>query len=60
MVHEFGDCTDHVDSETVLAISEEILYYSVNVDDDDLEGIAFRDYAQNADVACDPAQSISA
>lgn len=47
MEHEFGDCTTYYDSETDLQISEEIMYYSVNVDDDDLEGFAFRDYTQN-------------
>ena len=35
------------------AISEEIMYFTMNVDENDIEGFAFRDYTQSLNAACD-------
>ena len=51
--HEFGDCTTVFDATQTLSISEEIMYFSMDVDSNDIEGFAFRDYVQNQDVSCD-------
>ena len=33
--------------------TEEIMYFTMNVDMNDIEGIAFRDYSQSFSTACD-------
>ena len=43
--HVFGDCTEYVTVTEDFPISEELLYFSLAIDYNDIEGIAFRDYA---------------
>ena len=45
--------TDFCEHSYTDVISEEIMYFTMNVDANDVEGFAFRDYAQSLNTACD-------
>ena len=49
---EFGDCSDKFTSDLTLSVSEEVMWFSMNVDSNDVEGIAFKDYLQNQNAVC--------
>ena len=42
--HEFGDCSTYYTWDGEITIPDEIVYFTMNVDDNDIEGLAFRDY----------------
>ena len=44
---EFGDCSSIFTESENLAISEEVMYFTISIDGDDIDGLAFQDYAQN-------------
>ena len=45
-------------TEDSFAFTEEIMYFTMNVDSNDIEGIAFRDYAQSKISYCDDLENI--
>lgn len=51
--HEFGDCSDYYTWSEDIPISEEIVAFTMNVDSNDIEGLAFRDFVQAQDSTCD-------
>ena len=47
VVETFGNMTDFCEHEYTDALTEEIMYFTMNVDFNDVEGFAFRDYQQS-------------
>ena len=50
---EFGDCTSIRTEDVDLVISEDVMYFATSTDADDIDGLAFRDYAQHQTSSCD-------
>ena len=42
--HCFGECVDYITSNIELPLSEELMYFTMVTDINDIEGLAFRDY----------------
>ena len=44
--HCFGDCTQYKTSDKTLTFNDEIMYFTMAIDKNDIEGFAFKEWSQ--------------